>query len=74
MVKDDRARSKCQAFQKVQVFGEDRRENIMRDTWELRRLLRTLGANAARGIPTNRGFLPENVTSYLRTAPPAHAS
>jgi hypothetical protein len=27
MVKDDRARSKCQAFQKVQVFGKDRGKN-----------------------------------------------
>jgi nitrogenase molybdenum-iron protein alpha/beta subunit len=49
------------------------RENITRDTWEPRRFLRTLGANAARGIPENRSILPENITSYLRTAPSAHA-
>jgi len=49
------------------------RENITRDTWEPPRLLRTHNANDARHIPENRGILPENILSYLRTAPPAHA-
>jgi hypothetical protein len=40
---------------------------------ERRRFLRTRGANDARHIPENRGRLPENSTSCLRTAPPAHA-
>jgi hypothetical protein len=50
------------------------RENIMRDTWERRRLLRMHGANDARCVPANRGILPANILSYLSTAPPAHAS
>jgi hypothetical protein len=49
------------------------RENITRDTWERRRFLRTRDANDARRVPENRGLLPEHITSYLSTAPLAHA-
>ena len=37
------------------------------------RFLRTLSENDARCVPANRGILPENITSYLRTAHSAHA-
>jgi hypothetical protein len=49
------------------------RETMKRQTWERRRFLRTHGANEARCRPENRHILRENITSYPRTAPPAHA-